>query len=259
MDESFWLKQTDKPLWPDLEWSRPQQKRAAKKLAVIGGHGHGFEAVGRLYQAATQAGIGQAKAVLPDELKRLVGNNLPDTVFAQLTPEPQHKTEAKLALLAYADWADGIALVQTGNNSKTALLINDLLDDYSGELIVTDDLAQLLKHDLERLAQRPKTLFVLGFEGIVHLAAGLKSGIGFRHDMGLRPFVLALRQLGEVTAGPIVAVFEQTAVVHFQGQVVTTPRQTQPDVIMLAGWCATWWLQQPTKQLEALSTAVADF
>jgi hypothetical protein len=43
------------------------------------------------------------------------------------------------------------------------------------------------------------------------------------------------------------------------GQVVTTPRQAAPDGVMLSGFAATWWLQQPDKPLEALATAAFDF
>lgn len=259
LDDSFWLKQTEEALFPEMEWSRPQQKRTAKKLAIIGGHDHGFDAVGRLYQASVQAGIGQIKVVLPNGLKRVVGTALPDAVFAELAPEPKQQAEAKAALMAFADWADGVLPVQTGNNSKTALLLNDLVSSYAGSVVVTDDLAQLMKHDLQSLAQRNSTLFVHSFDGLQHLAASLKSEVGFRHDMGLRPFVLGLRQFGQMLNGPVVAILDQTVAVAAGDMVVTTPRQTEPDPIMLAGWCATWWLQQPTKPLEALATAVADF
>lgn len=259
MDESFWQKQQDKPLWPDLEWSRPQQKARAKKLAIIGGHAHGFDAVGRLYQASLSAGIGGAKAVLPSELKRLVGASLPDTVFTELAPEPGQLQSAKTDLLAFSEWADGICLVQTGNNSKTALLISSFLGSYDGPLIVTDDLVDLLKHDWEQYASRDSTLFVLSFEGLQKLTAAVKSPVGLRHDMGLRPLVLALRQISEQITAPITTVYEQAVLVGFGGQVVSTARASQPDPIMLAGWSATWWLQQPNKPLEALATAAFDF
>lgn len=259
MDESFWRKQTDEPLWPELEWSRPQQKRGAKKLVIVGGHAHGFDAVGRLYQAALSAGIGHAKAVLPKELRSVVGSTLPDTVFANLTPESKDVATAKAELAAYSDWGDGVALIQTGNNSKTALLVNDWLTTYPKPIVLGDDAVDLLKHDLTLYEQRADTLFVLSFAGLQKIVAAIKSPLGLRHDMGLRPLVLALRTLGEQMTAPLVVTYEETVAVLSEGQVVTTRRTQQPDPVMLAGFCATWWLQQPGKTLEALAQASYNF
>jgi hypothetical protein len=258
--DDFWLKQTDEPLWPELQWSRPQQKRLAKKLLIVGGYEQGFNAVGRLYQAALDAGIGAAKVALPSSLKRTVGSALPDAVFTELAPEPSHLGPAKTELMAYADWADGVVFAQTGNNSKTALLLADFIGSYGGPLVAGDELAELLKHDTGVLAGRKQTLFCFSFDGLQRWAAHHKSEVGFRHDMGLRPFVLALRQLNQYQNQPLMCIYEQQVVVVADGgRVVSTPRQQTPDPIALAGFGATWWLQQPGKTLEALATAAFEF
>lgn len=259
MDDSFWLKQDREPLFPDVAWNRPEQKARAKKLLIVGGHAHGFDQVGRLYQAALNAGIGQAKVVLPLSMKRLVGSELPDTVFADLTPGSSATTSAIASLKAYSDWADGIMFTQTGNNSHTALLLSGFLRDYIAPLIVTDDLLQLLAHDATLLTQREQTIFVLSFSGLQALVKQSGSELGFRHDMGLRPFVLALKHLNQQLRAPLNVVFEQQIVSAYDGKIVSTPRRVNPDPVMLAGWMATWWLQQPTKPLETLAAVVMEF
>ena len=41
---TYWHKQGTKPLYPDVIWSKPENKQAAGKLLIIGGHAYGFSA-----------------------------------------------------------------------------------------------------------------------------------------------------------------------------------------------------------------------
>ena len=43
MNHDYWHKQTSsKPLFPELIWSRPENRQLAGKLLIIGGNLHGF-------------------------------------------------------------------------------------------------------------------------------------------------------------------------------------------------------------------------
>lgn len=258
MDE-FWLKQVDQPLFPEAHWGRPEQKAQAKRLLIIGGSEQGFEQTGRLFQAAINAGIGHAKVALPSNLKNIVGSQLPDTVFVDLSPSTNDTKVALNALLAFAQWADGVVGVQLGRNSRTALLIASFTQKFEHNLIVTDDLVESLKHDPELIIRRPKTLFVHSFKGLLELVKLVKSEVSFRHDMGLRPFVLALKQFNEHLNTNLVVIYDQTIVVSVDGKVVTTQRAKHPDPVMLSAYCGTWWLQQPQQPLVALANAVLEF
>ncbi|MDO8591435.1 MAG: hypothetical protein Q7R60_00720, partial [bacterium] len=82
MANTYWLKQTkDKPLFPDLLWSRPENKRLAGKLLVVGGNLYGFSAPGTAYGAALKAGVGTARVLLPDKLQKTVGKLIPEAEF----------------------------------------------------------------------------------------------------------------------------------------------------------------------------------
>lgn len=257
--DDFWLKQTDKTLFPDASWSRPEQKAQAKRLLIIGGNEHGFEQTGRLYEAAISAGIGQAKVALPFSLKKVVGPKSSDTVFVDLSPTADASQTALNELLTYADWADGVVGVQLGGNSQTALLITNFAKQLDQNLIVTDDLIETLRHDPETITHRPKTLFILSFKGLLALIKLVKAEVAFSHDMGLRPFVLALRQLNQQLNSNLVVVYEQTIAVAVNDQIVTTTTAKRPDPVMLSAYCATWWLQQPEQPLAALANAVLEF
>jgi NAD(P)H-hydrate repair Nnr-like enzyme with NAD(P)H-hydrate dehydratase domain len=87
MENTNWLKQVaDKPLFPDLLWSRPENKRQAGKLLIVGGNLHGFAVPMAAYNAATAAGIGSARVILPEKLKKALGTSFTEAEFAPSTP-----------------------------------------------------------------------------------------------------------------------------------------------------------------------------
>lgn len=68
----YWFRQAKEPLFPDLLWSRPENKLQAGKLLIIGGHEHLFAAPAEAYSESLTAGIGVAKVLLPDKLQTIL-------------------------------------------------------------------------------------------------------------------------------------------------------------------------------------------
>ena len=67
MTDDFWLKQTaTKPLFPDIEWNKPEQRSRAGRLGIIGGNKLGFAGVAAGYETALTTGVGEVRVVLPD-------------------------------------------------------------------------------------------------------------------------------------------------------------------------------------------------
>ena len=61
MDMKFWKKQEPgKPLFPDVEWNKPERRDQAGKLGIIGGNKLGFLAVAESYQESLKTGVGDA-------------------------------------------------------------------------------------------------------------------------------------------------------------------------------------------------------
>ena len=77
MELAYWQRQTpEQPLFPDIEWNKPEQRSRAGKLGIIGGNKLGFAGVAEAYSTALASGVGEARALLPDVLK----NTLPHTI-----------------------------------------------------------------------------------------------------------------------------------------------------------------------------------
>ena len=63
MDDSFWLRQTPKdPLFPEIDWSRPETKRRGGKLLIVGGHQQAFQRMAQSYEIAKENSVGSIKA-----------------------------------------------------------------------------------------------------------------------------------------------------------------------------------------------------
>src|SRR5882757_7834828 len=120
MEQTYWHKQAiDKPLFPELLWSRPENKSFAGKLLIIGGNAHGFAAPAEAYVAAEKAGIGTTRILLPDSLQKTVGKLFAPAEFATSNPSGGFAQTSLAEALALSDWADGILVAgDTGRNSE---------------------------------------------------------------------------------------------------------------------------------------------
>src|SRR6185437_2415347 len=141
MENTSWLRQTsDKPLFPDVLWSRPENKRHAGKLLVVGGHQQSFSAVSEAYSAASKAGIGTARVVVPDKLQKMLTVVFPEADYAPSTLIGSFSRQALGSLLDLADWADGVLLAgDFGHNSETAVLLESFVTKYKGQVTLAGD------------------------------------------------------------------------------------------------------------------------
>jgi NAD(P)H-hydrate repair Nnr-like enzyme with NAD(P)H-hydrate dehydratase domain len=257
--DTNWLKQTDKPLFPDLIWSRPQRKTQAGHLLIIGGHSNGFDTIAKIYTAAIEAGVGEIKVALPDRLRKLLAGLIETAIFVPSTPSGSIGEKALADLLTYTDWGDLTILCQLGTNSETALLTARFINRYRQKLVLMDDMLHTLSADIDTLIKRPNTLWVVSSGELKSLVQHSKTDLFFKNEMGLMPFVKGLDKLSKTTKQPVVSVYEKTVVVAADNRVTTTECSKKPDIQALGAWCSVWWLQQPDKLLESLTTAVFEF
>lgn len=173
MKPPYWVSQTkENPLFPDLEWSRPENRMHAGKLLVVGGNVHGFAAPGEAYSEALKAGIGSARALLPDALRKTVGAVIPEADFAPSTPGSGSFSQKALAeLLAASSWADGVLIAgDLGRNSETAILLESFLAKFHGKITLTKDAADYITTSPKVALDREETLLVLSLSQLQRLA-----------------------------------------------------------------------------------------
>lgn len=255
-----WQRQTkDKPLFPELLWSRPQNNRQAGKLLIIGGSQQNFSAAAETYNQATKAGIGSARVVLPRSLQRVVGNFFPEAIFAPTTPSGSFGTTSVSELLAESAWADAVILAgNLGNNSETAIAIESFALKFNGLLIIGGDSIELLIASTKPLLARPMTTMVLQFPQLQHLLTAASFKTAVTSNLDLLQIVTILNDFTKQYPINIVTEYSGNIVVTLGGKVSTTkiPKPPLSSVPMLA-FAAVWLLQNTNKPFEALSTAAA--
>jgi NAD(P)H-hydrate repair Nnr-like enzyme with NAD(P)H-hydrate dehydratase domain len=259
MENTSWLKQAqDKPLFADLMWSRPENRIHAGKILIVGGNKFAVTAPAMSYSAAQKAGIGTCRVLLPDATKRTVSKIFPEAEFASSTPSGSFSREALAQLLELAEWADGVLLAgDFGRNSETAILLESFAQKYSGQITFAQDSADYFLQKQSALFTRKNTLTVTDFGKLQKLAANNKPNPPIKHSMNMHQLVEVLQ---EWKINLIVCHADQFVVAAENAKVSTTKKPKDSNwQIELAAYAATWWLQNPTKTYEALSTAVFDF
>lgn len=260
MERAYWLRQEQgKPLFPDLEWSRPENKQQAGKLLIVGGNLHGFAAPAETYNEALQAGIGTARVLLPDALQKTVGRMLENGEFAPSTPSGSFSQKALNELLLDASWSDATLIAgDLGRNSETAILIEKFLAKYTGAVTLTKDAVDYVTAAPDIALQRQQTLLVLSLSQLQRLAVAAKFPKAVTFGMDLLHLVEWLHEFTAEHALHIIVKHQGTLFVAVSGKVTTTRLAKDMPVwrVRTAAHTSVWWLQTPSKPLEALTTAI---
>ncbi len=256
----YWLKQTTgKLLFPELEWSKPENKRHAGKLLVIGGNLHGFSAPATAFNEAGKAGIGTARVLLPDAIQKVVKTFLPEASYGPSTPSGSFAQRSIADWLEQASWADGVLLAgDLGRNSETAIVVESFLQKHTGAVTLTKDAVDYVTTNPSHVLSRQDTTLVLSFAQLQRLAINAKFTSAFTFDMDLIRLVGMLHEFITTHQSYIVTKHLDTLLVAVNGQVSTTKLAKDIDVwrAATAAKTAVWWLQHPNKPFEALTTAL---
>jgi hypothetical protein len=260
MDRTYWHKQTeDTPLFPDLQWSRPENKQFAGKLLIIGGNAQGFAVPATAYTDALAAGVGAARVLLPDSLQRTVSKIFPAAEFAPANPSGGFARASLGEALPLAHWADGILLAgETGRNSETAILLESLLTKHTGQITITKDAADYFTVAPKPALNRTDTLLVISFSQLQKLGISAKFTTAFTFDTGILQLVDALHDFTEAHQLFIITKHLDSIFVAVNGQVSSTKLLKDREVWRgkTAAEASVWWLQNPSKPFEALTTAI---
>lgn len=259
MDYSFWKKQSgDKPLFPDLEWSKPERKSHAGKLAIVGGNKLGFMAVGTAYETATALGAGKVRAIMPDALKRVIPPAMTDAVFVPSNSSGGFSRGALAELTAACHWADVCLFIgDSGRNSETAMAFESLLRDYEGHIVVTRDAVDLIRPAASTVVARPNTTLVLSFAQLQKLLQTVYYPKILSFSMQLMQLVDIVHKFTMTYPVTIVTFHQSQLVIAHDGEVVTQEFD-EPMAIwrgITATAAASYLLWTPKQPLHAIAAS----
>ncbi|HSW78915.1 MAG TPA: hypothetical protein VLF88_02785 [Candidatus Babeliales bacterium] len=247
-----WLRQTEEPLFPDILWGRPENKRHAGKLLIIGGHKQSFNAVSAAFSAALKAGIGDARVILPDKLQKTVSQLFAEVEYAPSNEIGSFSRQALATLLDAASWADGVLLAgDFGRNSETSILLESFVSRYIGKLAATGDSLDYFLNQPSTIAQRENTLVITSLSQAQKLA----SPDLLQQKADFIKVIEQIQQWVSKTKMCAVTVQSNQIIVACGRQISATAFKTAISDENLAAYSAVWFLQQPAKPFEAVTTA----
>lgn len=258
--QDYWHRQTvDKPLYPDMLWSRPENKAFAGKLLIVGGNAHGFASPAEAFAAAEKAGIGVARVLLPDSLRSTVGKYFDAGEFAPSTPSGSFGQKALAELLDMAGWADAVLLDgDMGRNSETAILLEKFVTKYPGQLALSGDAADYFISLPQPLLERPDTLLALDFSQMQKFFIGARFAQALTSTMDFIRLVEALHQFTVEHHVKLLLMHDRKNFVADGGKVSSTQLSIYQTTSLsqTAASSAVWWLQNPSKPFEAITTSI---
>lgn len=258
MDLTYWRKQNlNDPLYPDIIWSRPESKSNSGKLAIIGGHSHGFGAPGIAYREALEAKVGVCKVLLPDAIRKTVSHVLPDASYGPSNPSGSFSKSALDSFLEISNWSDAVLLSgDLGRNSETAVLLETYVQKYDGPLIITQDAADYFKSFPHLLMNRPETTLVISLAQLQKIFINAPLITPITYGMIQVQLAQALHDFTQRFALNIVVKHQDNIFVASAGQVTSTTNYDMPWRVKVAGVASVFWLQNTTKPLESITTSL---
>ncbi len=260
MDYDYWKKQSpETPLFPEIEWSKPEQRGKAGRLAIIGGNKLGFAGVAEAYSVATEAGVGQVRVLLPDVLKKTIPSAITDAVFGPTNASGSLTKEAVAEMNAAGEWAESVLLVgDAGRSSETAIAYEQFVQHYAGPLVITRDAVDLIKNNAQSMVERPKTLLVVSFAQLQKLFQSVYYPKVLTFSMQLTNLVEAVHKFTITYPVTITVLHKDHLVTAHGGQVVTLPWDNPMAIWRgsVAARATVYWLWNPGKPLEAVTSSV---
>jgi NAD(P)H-hydrate repair Nnr-like enzyme with NAD(P)H-hydrate dehydratase domain len=260
MDYSYWKRQTaDAPLFPDIEWSKPEQKSLAGKLGIIGGNQLGFAGVAEAYGIATQTGAGHVRVLLPNALQKTIPKMITDTVFAPTNPSGSLSKDALADMIALGEWANEVLLIgDAGRSGETAVAYEQFIQTYKGPLVLTRDAIDLVKNSSELLVDRPDTVIVASFAQLQKIFQAVYYPKVLTFNMQLTNLIEAVHKF-TITYPVTIAVLHKDHFVVASGGEVTSQEWDNPMLIWrgnTAAKAAAYWLWSPSKPLAAITSSL---
>ena len=256
MDHTYWLKQGAEPLFPDILWSRPESKSTSGKLSIIGGNSHGFGAPGIAYNSAISAGVGSVSVTMPDAIKKIVKGLLPDADFAPSTPSGSFSRQALSSLLDAGSRSDCVLIAgDVGRNSETAVLFETFVQKYKGQLTITQDAVDFFKETPKDLCDRPDTLIVLSLAQLQKLFMFTPTITPIIMSMSVVQLAEALHDYTIEHCAMIVTKHNDLIFMASNGQISTTKDTRIIWRVETAGKASVFWLQNPGKPFEAVTSS----
>ena len=145
-----------------------------------------------------------------------------------------------------------------GHNSETAILIEQFITEYKGALTLVGDSLDALLTNPEIFLNRAQTVAVCSLGNLQKYLQKVHSTVAITSTMDLWQLMEALSDISQQYPAGLVTFHQGNYIVALKGQVsYTSSDKTLSDWPTIIGaYLSVWWLQNPGKAFEAISTAI---
>ena len=260
----YWRQQSEsEPLFPDVLWSKPETKATAGKLGIIGGSALSFLAVANSHQMAIKTGMGEARLVLPQNLKKQLGS-LPGVNFAPINQSGGLSKEAKADLVALQTETDGLLMIgDVGKNNETQLLYENFMRETvlksNKPVVINRDAVDLLMGIMNEIVICDNVLLVLSFSQLQKVFQAIYYPIVLVHSIQTVKLVEALHKFTVSNQASVAVFHNDMFLVASRGNVATTPFNHPTEIWQgrTATKMACWFVWNKLRPLEAAITALS--
>jgi len=246
--------QGTEPLFPDLLWSRPENKYGAGKLLIIGGQAQEFSNVAACYASAEQAGAGTVRVIMPDSTEK-VTRMLPNIEYAPSNPSGSFSRAALASFLEASAWADRVLLAgDLGKNSETTTILDGYLLKCPAAVMINQDALQAISLPFRQLLDRP-IILTLDFAHLQKLGISLDLEQAITSTMNQGQLAKVLHEITSEKKGSIICMQNNFVWVSSNGRVCVS-KTNRTSLNDISATSAVWAMQQPAKLYEALVTSL---
>lgn len=177
---SYWKKQQPgSALFPDVEWSKPERRDQAGRLAIVGGYGGGFWAVANAFQIARQLGVGEIRVLIPDSLRSKIPSQITaavnDLIYLPSNPSGGIASAGKQQIAAAAKWANNILFIgDLGGNSETAQMLSRLIEPHelgkSTTITIARDAVDMIGQSVTSILDNPRVHLIVSLAQLQKIA-----------------------------------------------------------------------------------------
>lgn len=264
----FWKVQSDKLLFPEIEWNRPEQKTRAGKLLIIGGGAGQFRSLALAYETAIKTGVGQVKVIAPDSLKKTLKiDQLHDIFFVTSNNSGGFSIEVLKDLKAGEKWADSILLIgDTNKSSETAVLFEKFILETEKPILITRDSIDILMNSFVEILNKPNITIFASYAQLQKIFSSVFYPKILTFSLPLLQVVEIIHKFTLSFESQIVTFHAESLIMSKNGKVFSCPQNSQISkgkISPLRIWSGeiptrtiVWQTWNPEKPLEASITGV---
>lgn len=224
----FWQVQSEKLLFPDIAWSKPEQKSQAGKLLIVGGHANSFRALATAYEIALKTGAGEVKIIAPDSLRKLMPKNILDVIFAPSEQSGGFSKQASEILKAGENWADSILIIgDLGKNSETAIVLESFIINSEKPTLVTRDAIDLTINSISQIVEKPNISLIASLQQMQKIFRTIFYPRAITFSMQLSMLADTLHKFTSTFPIEIITFHQENLIISDNGAVFSMPQNSK--------------------------------